>query len=242
MLVCARYRPFLAEALALGGYADPQERERQMMEIYLNIWSFLPLLHRVSDFEHLLVASLIQLEDGPDPIEVDHLFLPRIKVPERLAIVMQELEDWGYGWGSLALRMSPRRFAQLLCRARCRLMGFDPDRQEQVMNQVDKRDALESISMDLDQQSPVKRKTKLCRQICAQPDLRFFKTGWLDLRCHLIEWRQDIRNSHQADEARFWKNLEIRLPAQPMRKPLWKDRLVSRFNFPQVLSTSLSYS
>ncbi|MCH8475578.1 MAG: hypothetical protein LAT55_10175 [Opitutales bacterium] len=221
LIVVEPYLDFLSEYLSLSGYAErPEKRQEIIKNILRQTWRTLPFLHRVSDIERVLTQLLFQVEDGPDPILINNTYLPKLEVPERFALVAQDLEDWGYHWGSMALRKDASTFGKTLCEARCHLVGIYHASKENKAS-VNVQRSSEALDL-LSQQTRRKIKHHCCQDSFASK----FKARWLEFRGHFIEFRQEVR-FEEFEKQNILSDLRNQLRHEEMNHPPFIKKLAT---------------
>ncbi|MCC5789215.1 MAG: hypothetical protein JJT75_06245 [Opitutales bacterium] len=221
LLVVEPYLDFLSEYLSLSGYAGRRQKRQQLIEdILRQTWRTLPFLHRVSDIERVLTQLLFQIEDGQDPILINDTYLPKLNVPERFALVAQDLEDWGYHWGSMALRKDSSTFGKILCEARCHLVGiYHASKESKTPVNVQRS----SEALDLLSQQTHRRIKHHCSQDSFASQ---FKARWLEFRGHFIEFRQEVRFESNLKE-KILSGLSQQLQTEEMHNPPLIEKLAT---------------
>ncbi len=219
------YLYLIVEFLTVRGFEDEEERLNKAAELLRETWKFLPLFHRVADLERFLATSLFSVPDkeriGGDPLlQRLHDLDPR----QTFALIARDFENWDYRNVAAALRVSRRELSEILVTTRCHLLDID-------LNQLDATSAacVRRLSLDLDGQTGAREKRRICHQVTALPQAREFKSEWLELRCRLIEFRQQVRMGEEERTA-FLRTVAGPLdPDQMIRVPIL-ERFVSRLS------------
>lgn len=221
LTVAAPYLNFIGEYLALSGYAfQADTRKKQTFHLLRSAWRTLPFLHRVSDVERVITQLLFQIPDDQDPILVNDTYLPKLHPTERLAIVAQDFEDWGYNWGALALRKDPATFGKILCEARCHLVGiYQAHKTGTTIPTVERS----SVALDCVHTHP---RRKFRRSLPSDPSAAQFKARWLEFRGHFIEFRQEVRFSEE-EQMQMLEELLNHLHCEEMNRPPLLDKLAT---------------
>ena len=219
------YVYLLVEFLAARGFEDEQERLNKATELLRETWKFLPLFHRVADLERFLATSLFSVQrqerTGGDPLlRKLHDLDPR----QTFALIARDFENWDYRNVAAALRVSRRELSEILVTTRCHLLDLDLNRLDVIAAACVRR-----LSLDLDGQTGAREKRRICRQVTTLPQVREFKSEWLELRCRLIEFRQQVR-MEEEERAALLQTLAGRLePAQMIQVPML-ERFVNRLS------------
>lgn len=184
-------------------------------------WKRLPYLKRLSDWEHFLARNLTTIEVNASYSRETGRpqALVELERQSKFALIAFDLENWGYRWLSLALRVEPRELRNILFETRCILLGIDLSRTKPGL-----RRCLALISAGLDGQLTHKQQRQALRQVCTCEQTKDFKSRWLDFRCHLIEKRQQIRLP-EAERDLFLERLSQHLFPEEMLRP----SLLARF-------------
>lgn len=188
----------------------------QAETVFREAWKRLPYLKRLSDWEHVIASTLINIRTAPAALPADHGpgRLKLLEAREKFALVAFDLERWSYYWLGLALRQSPETVGLTLFHARCRLLDFDPGNGKRPVSQL-----LKQVSRDLDGEVPPRKRGPIQQRLSRNPTARDFKSRWLDARCELIEMRQRMRFPAE-DRNRLLAALESLSREEMMRPPL----------------------
>ncbi len=235
VLLAAPYCDLITEFVALCGIDDEEPLRAKTREVHHEIWKYLPFMHRVSDFERLLATTLFSVRPRESstvgeacPGELQNLD-PR----EKFALLARDFEGWDYGWTATALRVSRRELGEILVSVRCRLLGIDLDA-------LDKESAscIRKLSLDLDGRNVARETQKICRNLARLPKAKAFKSEWLNLRCELIELRQQIRLPEETKQT-ILEALVPELRSEAMIRVPLLERFTSRLSFRQSSVTAL---
>jgi hypothetical protein len=230
--VVEHFTDFVVEYLALSGYHNRrglQEAER----IFSRIWTQMPLANRVSDVEHLLWLQLSRIPVRYELYPVDEAHAPiwmkyirELNNEQRFLLVAREMEGWPLYWLALATRNRQADLEDKLFTIRASLLK---DVLPLVSPQM--QSAWKECSTDLDRRKDL---TKDCRKLeqasSCTPEVRVFKTAWLERRCELIELRQ---NNRLTDNGRslFLHQLTTRVATRERMRPALKARLINSIHF-----------
>ncbi len=225
------YINLVLEYLYFSGFEVEEERREVARKIFHGAWSRLQYANRVSDFEYLLFRILI-LHSAPIESIRDSLARQIANLPpyQRFALVAREMEDWHPYWIGLAGRVKPKTISQWLKDSRCLLAHLE----SQDLCSRNRR-VLKGVSRSFDRDLSDSKKLKLARHLEEYPRVKAFKSEWLELRCALIELRQDLRLPDE-DQETFILELGMRLTADSFIQPLLIHRIFNflRFNrFPE---------
>lgn len=214
-LLAAPYFNLVTEYLFFCNW-NRDEILRQAELVFRETWKRLPYLNRLSDWEQLLATTLVQVVQAPDrpsPIERPGR-LAYLDPKDKLAIIAFDLENWSYYWLGLALRKRPDEVGETLLRARCEILGFEAGREDRPVRRL-----LRQVSEDIDGQICGRKRSQIQQRLARNPVARDFKCRWLEVRCSLVETRQDVRFSPEERRV-FLGALENLSKEEMMRPPL----------------------
>jgi hypothetical protein len=241
------YYHLVDEYIALSGWTEPSARRSRLLDLFEEAWTRSSYAWRLSDFERLLAEGLVAIGTGPQP-EGEALPLANLEnlsgegVPtlrsaliratrelsleERFILVAHELEDWSLRWAGLALRLSEAATQDLLLRMRVKLCGMDI---EQLAGP--EFECLKALSSKLGTRLGAREQARLCERMNAHPALLDFKATWLELRCNLVETRQDYRAASEATRAGTLTSLFKRITLAELRRPQLFEQALNRVKF-----------
>lgn len=214
-LLAAPYFNLVTEYLFFCNW-NRDEVLRQAEWVFRETWKRLPYLKRLSDWEQVLASTLIRVAEAPvRPSSIERPErLGAIQAKKRFAIVAFDLENWSYHWLGLAIRQTPDEVGQTLFRARCALLDFDANRENHSIQRL-----LRQVSEDIDGRASPRKRGQIQQRLARNPIARDFKCRWLEIRCNLIELRQQVRFSHD-ERCVFLAALENLSREEMMRPPL----------------------
>lgn len=222
----APYIDLAHEYLYLTGFQSAGQRREATLKIFTSLWTRLQYTGRLSDFERLLTRTLLQVESRTlDYHTALEGAVAQLAAKDRFLLVAREMEDWHPRWIALACRRCRRRLEQRLMQTRCRLAGFDEKKLRCATGRL-----LCLLSRSFDEVWPESRRKTLGRTVLKHPDLLAFKGSWLELRCKLIELRQDLRLDPEQRE-NFNQALLQRIEATQALRPCLSHRVVNLFKF-----------
>ncbi len=217
------YLNLITEFLGLSGAHDPNDRRRRAGHLLADLWKFLPFTRKVADFERLLAGNLFALRAVDIPAgDFPCAALFHLDPRERFVVVARELERWDETTTAAALRISRRQAGDTLFTLRARVLGFDTASLDDATVAC-----MRHVSRDFDGQHTPREKLRLCQQLGAQPKAREFKSEWLELRCRLIEYRQQIRMTDE-EKATILSETATALAGDQMIQVRLLDRFVGR--------------
>ena len=225
------YLDFVSEYLYLAGVTVDEQLDRHIVRVFSKAWARIQYANRVSDLERLLTLLVMNREiHGRNGVGSDlQCRLLSLSRQDVFLLVAVELESWHLQWTGLACRMTSNAIAERLLKIRCDMIGLDLD----AIN-TGARECLYRISRDLDRKITLKERAHLCRRQEQFPQIRDFRSRWLNIRCELIEFRQQIRLG--SDRRRELHDFLVReLTPDQLIHPQWVDRVSNwvRFsNFP----------
>src|SRR5690606_16406302 len=90
--------------------------------------------------------------------------------------------------------------------------------------------AWKECSTDWDRRKDLTKDCRKLEQASASPEIRVFKTAWLERRCELIELRQNNRLTDNG-RALFLHQLTTRMATRERMRPALKARLINSIHF-----------
>lgn len=209
---------------------DPPDALQQAEKILREGWRRLPYLKRLSDWERFIATHLMA-------IPVSAAYSPWGRRPQALieldrnskfALIAFDLENWSYRWLALSLRVPAKELQNILFEARCKLLEIDLAATPKKV-----RRCLALISADLDEQLTPCQQRQAVKKLRACDDTRAFKSRWLDHRCHLIDFRQQIRLQPRDRDA-FLDGLCRDLVLEEMLRPTLLARFRNLISFQEL--------
>ncbi len=230
--VVEHFTDFVVEYLALSGYRNRkglQEAER----IFSRLWSQMPLANRVSDVEHLLWLQLSRIPVRYEFSMAEETALPawmkyirELNNEQRFLLVAREMEGWPLYWLTLATRNRQSELEEKLFLIRAALL-----KDVLPLATQETQSSWKECSMDWDRRKDLKKDCRKLEQASScTPEVRVFKTAWLERRCELIELRQ---NNRLTDNGRslFLHQLTTRVATRERMRPALKTRLINTIHF-----------
>ncbi len=220
------YLNFTTEYIYLNGVTPPSEVYSQSIKLFFTLWERLPFTSRLSDFERMLALSLIK--------EKSTLAIPKSALDGnimktlplfRFLLITHEMENWQHHWIGLACRLKRKDLEDRLLSMRCEFCGINA-----TLLEEDEKHCLEAIVRDLDSAIALKERAALCKKIKRYPKIKNFKSDWLNLRCEIVELRQEIRLSNE-DRDRFLMELGNNLHSAKILQPQWVERMFNSIHF-----------
>lgn len=208
------YLDFVTEYLAVTGYHDPDHIRSLTRKIFQNLWSRSAYTRRVSDLERQLFIFLKQIPVNVSPFQ-DLLTqkLVLLNALQRFLLVGRDLENWTSKHLSLATRLPKQELSQPLYEAWKILVGFKKNNLNFTTNESMQK-VVESMEGGLD----AYQRKRLCRKVKQNATVSTFKADCLNLRCELVELRQNSRWDAGEKQSFFGELLEdiaLITPAKP---------------------------
>ena len=179
----------LTEVLGVGGVAHPADTVRQSLDFFCRLWSVVPLVRRVSDFERLafLEAQGLQttLVYEPNPILEP---IAALSAVQRFIVVAGEMEAWPLHRIARACRLDRERLLDEAMGARCRICRFDTSH----LKGAD-LDLLRQVNASLSGALERRRTRILMEALARSPEIAEFHALWLEHRSQVIELRETLR-------------------------------------------------
>ncbi len=221
-----QYLNLVVEYLYLNGGGCTSEVSDTAQRLFFRLWELLPYTSRLSDFERMLTLALIG-EKGS--LSISHNVLKskimRIRPYFRFLLVSHEMENWHRHWISLACRLKSKDLHDLILNMRCEMCGIDTS-----LLKDEERHCLNEICRDLESPFNLNKRAAMCTTIKQYPKIKDFKARWLEMKCELVELRQEIRLTNQ-DSERFIKELGNNLHSAKILQPQWVDRVFNIIHF-----------
>ncbi|MFW5883031.1 MAG: hypothetical protein ACOCVG_01555 [Verrucomicrobiota bacterium] len=220
------YLPLAAEYLALSGYADSAEREAALVRLFAELWTRVSYAQRLSDFERMLAEALIQTPAQ----ELDECGLAAqvssLDSRNRFLLVAHELEDWPLRWLGLATGLKVEDLRARMVRLRCYFAGLEPA-------SLDDRGhhALHCIASTIGQPLTLKQQAHLCETVRQSEAVKEFRANWLEVRCDLIERRQDLRGELEQRQADILHGIANAITYAEPRRPRIVEQVANRLAF-----------
>jgi hypothetical protein len=229
LILVDHYLNLVTEYLKISGLSHPKEIVENVKDIFIVLWKCLPFTKRLSDFEHLICLVLQSTPHSCVPPQQTLLGkkILQLDCQARFLLVAHEMEQWDSHWQALALRKNPRTIKKVLLKIRCLLCDIDYINLSQKSQQI-----LLTLSNNLDITPASIKKSSITLPPNQKiiPEINHFKANWLDMRCQIIELRQQIRLNPETREAFFRELTECLIPDQ-MINPRWVEILCNKFSF-----------
>ncbi len=233
--LAAPYLDLITEYLTLCGVKGEEELRVKIRDILHENWRLLPFANKVTEFERLLATVLFSVRLTDNAASCSSVIEPLTGLDprSRFAFLARDFEDWDYAATAATLRITRKDLDEILISVRCRLLGVD-------LRRLDKPTVacIRKLSLDFDGRRSRREKKKLSCELGLLPEALDFKSRWLDLRCQLIEFRQEIRLSDE-DKAELLENVAGELQSVEMIRVPFLERFVNRFTARPASVTSL---
>lgn len=208
------YLNFVTEYLVVTGYHDSDRIRSLTRKIFQNLWQRIAYTRRVSDLERQLFIFLKQIPVNVSPFQ-DLLTqkLVMLNALQRFLLVGRDLENWNSKNLSLASRLPKQDLSQPLYDAWKILVGFKKADLDFTTNECMQK-VVESMEGGLD----AYQQKRLCRKVKENATVSAFKADCLNLRCELVELRQNSRWDAKEKKQFFEELLEdiaLITPAKP---------------------------
>ncbi len=188
-IVADQYLNFITEYLVVAGYHEEERIRHYCGEIYHNLWLRIAYLRRVSDFESQLFVLLKTIPVNVAPFQ-DLLTQKLIMLNslQRFLVVGRDLENWSAKNLSLSSRRTKQELKKPLFDAWIIMTGFRRDTIEFATNECMEK-VVEHMKGILEQSEH----RRLCKKVKQNAIASEFKAECLQLRCELVELRQNAR-------------------------------------------------
>lgn len=187
--VTNQYLNFITEYLVVSGYHEEDRIRSYTREVLHNIWQRAAYIRRVSDFERQLFIFLKQIPVNVAPFQdVLTQRLVMLNSLQRFLVVGRDLESWTSKNLSLATRVPKYELGRPLFDAWKTLVGFKAAELDFNTNECMEK-VVESMEGGLDHT----QHRRLCKKVKENPTASGFKADCLNLRCELVELRQNAR-------------------------------------------------
>lgn len=228
-VVANHYLDFITEFLVVTGYHEKDRIRRYTREIYHNLWLRIAYIRRVSDFERQLFIFLKQIPVNVAPFQ-DLLTqkLVMLNAQQRFLVVGRDLENWSPKNLSLATRIPRFELKKPLFEAWKTLSGFKFEEFDFATNHC-----MEKIVENMEGLLDRSEQKRLCKKVKQNATASSFKADCLNLRCDLVELRQNARwaDPYRSD---FLKELVEDVSVITPLKPELSDRIKNHVSFQYV--------
>jgi len=187
LALAAKYTDLAHAYFGNSLHENRQIRHDRVGQIFTALWQHLPYTERLSDFEYLLAASMIENTPEQGVLHSENPLVTRIRLLSprvRFAFIAYEFERWSPRWLSLVMRCKPDALHRLLSEARCELCGVSWDSLCQ-----EERDCLQDVSTSIDASPNLRFNKALSARVASYPRVSQIKAQWLELRPELVEIR-----------------------------------------------------
>ena len=233
--VVEHFTDLVFEYLSVSGFNTRKTIHREAEKIFLRLWSQMPLASRVSDVERLiwLQLSRLPLDESGFLNRVNELSpwwkeIASLSPEERFLLVAREMEGWSTPWLALATRNRGPELDEKLFQMRMHLLR---DVLPPLNPTIERKWRDFSICWDR------RRDPAFCRELeksaSTNPDIRIFKTSWIERRCELIEFRQNCRLSDNGKKL-FLHQLTTRVATRERFHPPLRTKLVNSIHFTSI--------
>lgn len=227
--VADHYLDFITEFFVVTGYHDEDRIRSCTRNIFHNLWQRIAYTRRVSDFERQLFIFLKQIPVNVAPFQ-DVLIQKLIMLNslQRFLVVGRELENWDSKNLILATRIPKHELSTPLFEAWKILIGFKAaDLDYATIACMEK--VVENMECTLDHAA----QHRLCKKVKRNPIVASFKADCLNLRCDLVELRQNSRWETEYKSEFFQELLEDIAQITPL-KPDLRELLKNQVSFQPV--------
>ena len=227
--VADHYLDFITEFLVVSGYHEEDRIRSYTRNIFHNLWLRIAYIRRVSDFERQLFIFLKQLPVNVAPFQ-DLLTqkLVMLNSLQRFLVVGRDLESWTSKNLSLATRIPKQELSNPLFGAWKILVGFKAADLDFATNAC-----MEKVVEDMEGALDNGERQRLCRKVKANAVASQFKADCLNLRCELVELRQNAR-WETGYRQNFFSELQEDLGQIEPLKPELHELLKNQVSFQSV--------
>jgi hypothetical protein len=227
--VTDQYLNFVTEYLVVTGYHDTDRIRSYARGIFHKLWLRIAYTRRVSDFERQLFIFLKQIPANVAPFQ-DVLIqkLVMLNSYQRFLIVGRDLENWNSKNLSLATRVPKYELNKPLFEAWKILVGFKARDLDYATNAC-----MEKVVENMEGVLDHTERLRLCRKVKENAVASAFKADCLNLRCDLVELRQNARWEPSL-KAEFFKEIKEDISLIAPLKPELSERLKNQVSFQPV--------
>ena len=225
-VVADHYLNFITEFLVVSGYHEDERIQGYSREVFHNIWLRAAYIRRVSDFERQLFIFLKQIPLNVAPFQ-DLLTqrLVMLNSLQRFLVVGRDLESWSTKNLTLSTRVPKYELNKPLYDAWKTLVGFRSTELDFNTNEC-----MEKIVENMEGGLDHSQQRRLCKKIKENTTASEFKADCLNLRCELVELRQNARWD-QETRGRFIEELIEDIATIEQLTPEFGERLKNQVSF-----------
>ena len=225
-VVSRHYLDFMTEFLVISGYHEEDRIQAYCRKTLHNIWQRSAYIRRVSDFERQLFIFLKQIPLNVAPFQ-DLLTqrLVMLNSLQRFLLVGRDLESWSIKNLTLATRVPKHELNKPLFEAWKILVGFKTTDLDFNTNECMEK-VVENMEGGLDHS----QQRRLCKKLTQNAIASGFKADCLNLRCELVELRQNARWDSETKNT-FIAELREDISTIEQLKPELSERLKNQVSF-----------
>ena len=224
--VADHYLNFITEFLVISGYHEEERIQGYCREVLHNIWLRSSYIRRVSDFERQLFIFLKQIPINVAPFQ--DLLIQRLVMLnslQRFLVVGRDLESWSSKNLSLATRVPKYELRKPLYDAWKVLVGFRLSNLDFNTNEC-----MEKVVENMEGALDHSQQRRLCKKVKENAKASAFKADCLNLRCELVELRQNARWDHET-RSQFMQELLEDIATIEQLQPELSERLKNQVSF-----------
>jgi hypothetical protein len=227
--VANQYMDFVTEFLIVTGYHEEDRIRSYTRNIFHNLWLRVAYTRRVSDFERQLFIFLKQIPVNVAPFQ-DLLTqkLVMLNSLQRFLVVGRDMESWTSKNLSLAARVPKQELTKPLFEAWKILIGFKAKNLDFNTNECMEK-VVESMEGEFD---PLQQQ-RLCKKVKENAIASAFKADCLNIRCELVELRQNARWTEEERHTFFEELLEDIALINPA-KPDLSERIKNQLSYQSI--------
>ncbi|MDA9764539.1 hypothetical protein N9C83_04170 [Opitutales bacterium] len=225
-VVSDQYLNLITEFLVISGYHEEDRIQGYCREVLHNIWLRSAYIRRVSDFERQLFIFLKQIPINVAPFQ-DLLTqrLVMLNSMQRFLLVGRDLESWSTKNLSLATRVPKYELRKPLYDAWKTLVGFRLSDLDFNTNEC-----MEKVVENMEGALDHTQQRRLCKKVKENAMASEFKADCLNLRCELVELRQNARWDRDT-RVHFFEDLREDIATIVQLKPELGERLKNQVSF-----------
>jgi hypothetical protein len=224
--VANRYLDFITEFLVVSGYHEEDRIHSYSRKVFHNIWLRIAYIRRVSDFERQLFIFLKQIPVNVAPFQdVLTQRLVMLNSLQRFLVVGRDLESWNSKNLGLATRVPKYELSRSLFDAWKMLVGFKSSELD-----FNTDECMEKVVENMEGALDHAEQKRLSKKVKENATASGFKADCLNLRCELVELRQNARWDHEVRTNFFTELLEDIASIKPL-KPELSELLMNQVSF-----------
>ena len=224
--VANQYLDFITEFLVVSGYHEEDRIHSYSRKVFHNIWLRIAYIRRVSDFERQLFIFLKQIPVNVAPFQdVLTQRLVMLNSLQRFLVVGRDLEGWNSKNLGLSTRVSKYELSKPLFDAWKVLVGFKSRELDFNTNEC-----MGKVVLNMEGPLDQGEQQRLCKKVKENAIASSFKADFLNMRCELVELRQNAR-WNDVEKVNFFTELLEDIATITPLKPELAELLMNQVSF-----------